>query len=82
MVIYTCILRKGSSKYECYEGFREFPNLLLEDYRNISIPPSERKFRIFRKFEETQKVKLFFHPKFQRNILYPEITLLHSEDFC
>ncbi len=78
MVIYTCILRKGSNYYECYEGFREFPDLILEDYRNISVPPSERKFYFFKKLEEINLVKLFFPPKYQQKILYPDLI---SMDF-
>ena len=78
MVIYTCILKKGMDRYECYEGFREFPDVPLEDYRNISVPSSERKFYFFKKLEEINLVKLFFPPEFQKTILYPDLI---SMDF-
>jgi hypothetical protein len=75
MVIYTCILRRGSKNYECYQGFREFPNLFLDDYKNISIPPSELKFHIFKKYEEISYIKLFLPQKYWNRITYPELYL-------
>ena len=68
MVIYTCILRRGANKYECYEGFREFNEVELEDYKNISVPASSLKLEPLRKFEELHYVRLFFPPKYQNFI--------------
>jgi hypothetical protein len=59
MVIYTCILQKGKDYYECYEGFIEFDGEEFEDYRNISIPSSNCKFKLFRKIIERYQIMLF-----------------------
>jgi len=59
MVIYTSILQKGKDYYECYEGFIEFDGEEFEDYRNISIPSSNCKFKLFRKIIERYQIMLF-----------------------
>jgi hypothetical protein len=68
MVIYTCILRRGADKYECYEGFLDFNKVDLEDYKNISVPSSSLKIDLLKKFEELHYVRLSFPPKYRNFI--------------
>jgi hypothetical protein len=57
MVLYTCIKNINTNHYECYKGIRDYDSVHLEDFRIISIPPSNLSFEIFRNLMDLQLLK-------------------------
>ena len=57
MVLYTCVKNINTNYYECYKGIRDYESVYLEDFRIISIPPSNLNFDFFRNLMDLQLLK-------------------------
>lgn len=70
MTVYTCIRRKDTNFYECMEGFYEYFENDIVDYKIVSLPPSHLNFQIFREYFDYIHLKYSFPKEYRNNLVF------------
>jgi hypothetical protein len=70
MTIYTCIRKKNISFYECRQGFHEYPESDILDYKIISLPSSHLTFQFCKELFDYTRIQKSLPKEYRNNLLF------------
>jgi hypothetical protein len=70
MTLYTCIRKKDKNFYECIQGFHDYPESDILDYKIISLPSSNLTFQICKEYYDYTRIKYSLPKDYRNNLIF------------
>jgi hypothetical protein len=70
MTIYTCIRKKDILFYECIQGFHDYSESDILDYKIISLPFNDLTFQFFKELFDYTRIQQSLSKEYRKNLLF------------